>query len=37
MIDNYDEVDLDRIFDGLKNGMKDYEDYTESILNFINK
>lgn len=37
LVHNYDDVDLDRIFDGLKDGIKDYEDYTESILRFINK
>ena len=35
LIHQYDDIDLDRLFDGLSEGMKDYEDYIQAIGQYI--
>lgn len=37
LVHHYDELDLDRFYDGLKGGIKDYEQYIKEINQFIEK
>lgn len=35
IVHHYDEIDLDRFYDGLKGGIKDYQDYAKAINKYL--
>lgn len=37
LVHHYDEIDLDIFYDGLKGGIKDYEQYVKEINKYIDK
>ncbi|KKP88553.1 MAG: hypothetical protein UR93_C0011G0001, partial [Berkelbacteria bacterium GW2011_GWA2_35_9] len=37
LVHHYDEIDLDRFYDGLKGGIADYEQYIKEVNQYINK
>lgn len=35
LVHHYDEIDLDRFYDGLKSGVKDYQDYVKAVNKYL--